>query len=247
MKEPTAMDRRHFLSQVGMITAATGAALSVATAEGETQTTTPAAAAAPLPTIALGKHQVTRLIVGSNPINGSSYLGPNLDRQMNEYFTIDHTVEFLLSCEAAGINTHQFSASASKKAASYIPQLRERGSRLQFLCLHSERKDIAQTIEKTRPLAMIHHGNTSDQLFAANKLDVIHDYVKAVHDQGLLAGVSTHNPDCVKRIADEGWEVDFFMTCLYFMSRRTARQDGERPSGLETVDTRAPSSRATRR
>ena len=115
---------------------------------GETPTTTPAATPVPLPTIALGKHQVTRLIVGSNPINGNSYLGPNLDKHMFAWFTIDRTVEFLLSCEAAGINTHQFSASASDKAFSYIPRLRERGSRLQFLCLHSKREEIAQTSEK---------------------------------------------------------------------------------------------------
>ncbi|HAK93623.1 MAG TPA: hypothetical protein DCM87_01100, partial [Planctomycetes bacterium] len=34
------------------------------------------------------------------------------------------------------------------------------------------------------------------------------------------AGVSAHNPDCIKRIADEGWEVDFFMTCFYFLTRK---------------------------
>jgi hypothetical protein len=26
-------------------------------------------------------------------------------------------------------------------------------------------------------------------------------YVKAVHDAGVLAGVSAHNPDCIKRIS----------------------------------------------
>ena len=30
----------------------------------------------------------------------------------------------------------------------------------------------------------------------------MHDYVKAVHDQGVLAGVSAHNPDNIKRIAE---------------------------------------------
>jgi len=50
----------------------------------------------------------------------------------------------------------------------------------------------------------------------------VHDYVKEVHDRGVLAGVSAHNPDCIKRIADEGWEVDLFMTCFYFLTRKTA-------------------------
>jgi len=47
----------------------------------------------------------------------------------------------------------------------------------------------------------------------------VHDYVKEAHDRGVLAGVSAHNPDCIKRMADEGWEVDFFMTCFYFLTR----------------------------
>jgi hypothetical protein len=35
-----------------------------------------------LPTVPLGRHQITRLIAGSNPILGYSYQGPHTDRQM---------------------------------------------------------------------------------------------------------------------------------------------------------------------
>jgi hypothetical protein len=48
---------------------------------------------------------------------------------------------------------------------------------------------------------------------------VVHDYIKRVHDHGLLAGVSTHNPDFVARIEDSGWENEFYMTCLYNVTR----------------------------
>jgi hypothetical protein len=235
-KEATEMDRRHFLSRVGTIAAATGAAISATSSLGETPTATPSPK--PLPTIALGKYQVTRLVAGSNPINGSSYLGPNLDKQMSEYFTIDRAVEFLLSCEAAGINTHQFSASASDKAANYIPRLRDQGSRLQFFCIDSRRPELKKVIEQTRPLGIAHHGSSTDGAFSSGKPQQVHDYVKAVHDQGLLAGVSSHNPDNIRKIAEEGWEVDFFMTCFYFMSRRAAK--GEKSAEQQTVDTRGP-------
>jgi hypothetical protein len=59
----------------------------------------------------------------------------------------------------------------------------------------------------------------TDALFREGRSGVVHDFVKAVHDAGLLAGVSAHNPDCIKRIADEGWPVDFFMTCFHFLTR----------------------------
>ncbi len=66
-------------------------------------------APAPLPTIQLGKYRISRLVAGSNPILGYSYLGPHTDRHMKEYFTTERTVEFLQNCERAGITAHQFS------------------------------------------------------------------------------------------------------------------------------------------
>ena len=40
-------------------------------------------------------------------------------------------------------------------------------------------------------------------------------YLKRVHDAGLLAGVSTHMPDVVDAIESKGWELDYYMTCVY--------------------------------
>lgn len=178
-------------------------------------------------------------MVGSNPINGITYFGPNLDKHMSEYSTVDRVVEFLLPCEAAGINTHQFSTS-SDKAASYVPRLRDRGSRLQFFCIHAKREEIKKVIQETHPFGILHHGAATDQAFASGKPQQVLDYVKVVHDPGLLAGVSTHDPDNVRAIADGGWEVDFFMTCFYNVSRRAPRNADGKAAEPDTVDVREP-------
>jgi hypothetical protein len=49
----------------------------------------------------------------------------------------------------------------------------------------------------------------------------------------MMAGVSAHNPENIKRIADEGWEVDFFMTCFYNLSRDKPPADPVRAQVLE--------------
>jgi hypothetical protein len=225
-KDPaTALTRRRsFLAQL--------ASLAATAALGTKPTTADAAetshSAAPLPTIQLGRHRVSRLVAGSNPISGYSYLGPHTDRQMKEYFTVERTAEFLQNCERAGITAHQFSD--PNRAAPYLRLLRERGSNLLFFGLHADREKLRQAIALTQPIAMVHHGGVTDRLFAEGKAGVVHDYVKAAHDGGVLAGVSAHNPDCIKRIADEGWEVDFFMTCFYFLTRKTAKKDVELPT-----------------
>ncbi|MBE3069527.1 MAG: hypothetical protein IMZ66_04750 [Planctomycetes bacterium] len=204
--------RQQFLAQVS-VAAAAGLAWAGRAANGG-----PAPSDAPLPTVALGKHRATRLIAGWNPIGGYSYLGPHTDRHMKEYFTAERTVEFLLQCERAGISTHQFSA--AEQTAEVLRTVRERGSKMQFIGLDSGRPGIRPMIESTQPIAMVHHGGVTDRLFAEGKSQEVHDYVKEVHDRGVLAGVSAHNPDCIKRIADEGWEVDLFMTCFYFLTRK---------------------------
>jgi hypothetical protein len=212
--------RREFLS--GLSVAVTGSALAL----GSTSRTKAAApdktsSSAPLlPTIRLGEHQVTRLIAGSNPISGYSYLGPLLDRHMKEYFTTEHIVEFLWQCEREGINCHQ--GTRPELMSGVFQTLRERGSKMKFICLHaggSQNAPIEKVVKSTQPIAIAHHGGVTDRLFRQGKSGEVLDFVKRVHDAGVLAGVSAHNPDCIKRIADEGWPVDFFMTCFYYLTR----------------------------
>ena len=179
-----------------------------------------------LPTIQLGDRKVTRLVAGWNPIGGHSHSTLNLANHMKEYFTVEKTVQFILDCEKAGINTWQLSA--GEKATQVVRQMREAGSEIQVICLHAEkglRGGIDEAIETTRPFALVHHGGVTDALFRAGRSQEVHDYVKKVHDAGLIAGVSAHNPDNIKRIADEGWENDLFMCCFYYVTRPVEEQE----------------------
>jgi hypothetical protein len=215
--------RRHFLAQLAAMGAAT--ALGTKRTTGAAEKSQPDAA---LPTIQLGEHRISRLVAGSNPILGYSYMGPHTDRHMKEYYTPQRTVTFLQDCERAGITAHQFAD--PQLALPYLRPLREGGTKLKFICLHSQREKIREAIDQTRPIAIVHHGGVTDRLFAEGKANLVHDFVKAAHDAGVLAGVSAHNPDCIKLVADEGWEVDFFMTCFYFLTCKTVKKDLEIPT-----------------
>lgn len=208
--------RREFLSKMSL-----AAALSFAGKTGLTDiliTDKPSTQSSPqpaMPMISLGPHRISRLICGCNPMLGYSYLGAHTDRQMKEYFTPERIAGFLKQCEQAGINAHQ-----SSSRSDYFGLLHEQGTGLKILSLQSKRENIPGAIESARPIAIVHHGGVSDRLFAEGKSAIVHDFVKEVKDKGLLAGVSAHNPDVVKQIADEGWDVDFFMTCFYFLTRK---------------------------
>jgi len=182
--------------------------------------------AVPLPSIKLGDYSVSRLLAGWNPIGGYSYLGHNMDEHMKEYFTVENTTDYLLRCFEVGINTHQFDP--TPLMIKVLEKVREKEPRMQFYGLHSGSSKwgtVTEVIKATSPFAMCHHGGVTDTLFRQGKQEQVHDYVKAVHDQGILAGISAHNPDNIKRITDAGWENDFFMTCFYYLTRFSDHPD----------------------
>lgn len=219
-------DRRRFLKQVsaGAI-AVVGAQAMRGTARAAEETpASPAAATGKLPMITVGKFQLSRLIVGSNPIEGYSHSSSKLDQHMREYFTVEKTAELIGRCESLGINTWQSGHGPSQKVLDTLKILRDRGSKIQWCCLAAEAKPGGgqKTVEELvpyKPIAIIHHGGETDNLFRAGKAEQVHDYVKKVHDAGIMAGISAHNPAAIAYMEEHGWENEFFMTCLYQVSR----------------------------
>ena len=216
-------NRRRFLQQIcAGAMAAAGAQVAMrqaysAQGEGATPTTAPAA----LPTIKIGSYQLTRLIVGSNPVEGYSHSTLALSQHMREYFTLERTVEFASRCEQLGINTWQSGHGPSDKVLKALKILRERGSKIHWLCLAWEGRGLKSISEimTHKPIAIVHHGGVTDSLFHTGKGEKVHDFVKKVHDAGVMAGVSTHNPANVAYIEEKGWENDFFMGCFYQLTR----------------------------
>jgi hypothetical protein len=172
-----------------------------------------------LPTIALGPHRITRLVAGYNPIGGFSHSTLHMSIHMREYFTAEQTARFLGDCERQGLNAWQYDH--TDKTVAAIRLAREAGCGTQLICLHALREGGTPLAEvmANKPLAIVHHGGVTDGLFRAGQAQKVHDFVKQVHDAGALAGVSSHCPDHIKRIADEGWENDLFMTCFYYVNR----------------------------
>ncbi len=176
------------------------------------------AAAEPLPSVSLGPKRVSRLIAGSNPINGYSYGPSKVTRHMLDYFTVERTTEFLLHCERQGITTFQGNFSPTIRSA--LLAARDRGSKIQFILLASGyEQGIPHEARELDPIAICHHGGVTDTLFRSGKPEVVHDFVKRVRDAGFMAGISMHNPDNLARIEDSGWNNDFYMTCFYYLTR----------------------------
>lgn len=216
--------RREFLKGA---TAVTAGALSLPAAQAQAQPT--------LPTVALGKHQVTRMMVGSNPIYGYSHFNRQYDLHMMEWYTDERIVKFLLECERAGINTWQ--ASYNDRMPKQFPKIRDGGCKIQWICLaaswHLDPKlprtidavvdgtiKCAEAAAKMAPIGIAFHGWATDMLFREGKLDRLKEFVNRVQDLGIAAGLSTHNPVILDALESKGFNNDFYMASLHYLSRR---------------------------
>ncbi len=179
----------------------------------------PARAQGVLPTAAIGKFQVTRLVAGYNPIGGHSHAVPKLSALMTNWFTPERTLEYALSCERNGINTWQ--VSVDKKVFGALRAARERGSKIQHICLmRDETPEIWKEIIDLKPIAVVHHGGVTDRFFYRGEQSKVNDFIKKAHDHGVMAGVSSHVPEHIARVEDSGWAHDLYMTCLYNVVRQ---------------------------
>jgi hypothetical protein len=189
-----------------------------------------------LPTIKLGKHDVTRLIVGGNPFYGYSHFNRLFSQHMIEWGTPEKICEVLSQCERNGINTWQFSH--TERTISDLKRHREQGGKLQWILLsHAEIENdhsLIKDVVKLTPIGIVHHGGSAERKRRAGRIQHIRDFLKAVRDSGVLVGLSTHDPAFLDQVESENWDVDFYMTALYHLTRTPeefAKMLGQKPLG----------------
>ena len=194
-----------------------------------------AAAAAPeqrLPQVRLGPHSVSRLIVGGNPVSGFSHFSGELSREMVDYFTAANVKGLLRACEAAGINTWQ--SRGDKHIMRLLHEYRLEGGRIQWIAqTASEFADIPRNIREIaalRPLGIYHHGAQTDRFWAAGKIEQAREMLKVIRQTGVQVGLGTHVPEVIDYAESKAWDLDFYMTCVYNLSR--TREEAERVAVL---------------
>ncbi|MFL5243188.1 MAG: hypothetical protein ACJ8FY_13870 [Gemmataceae bacterium] len=209
--------RRAFLHQAaGLAACMSGPAQSIAANADPTKK-----ADSLLPTVKLGSHQVTRLIIGGNPIYGHAHFNNLLSQHLTEWHTPERVVALLKRCEQAGINCWQ--NSYAERTLQDLERYREAGGKMHWLCLGKpdwdQDPDRINDAAKHKPIGIAPHGALAERLHREKKLTVLTDLLKRIHDQGVLTGLSAHNPALIELAEDKGWEVDYYMGCLYYLTR----------------------------
>jgi len=175
-----------------------------------------------LPSVPFGPHRLSRLVAGANPLNGGSHLSRFVNLQMRRYFTPERIQGFLADCQSAGITAWQ---SGPGNIADYLAH-RQRGGALKYISLVQQDDDTPDSLARSveaGAIAVAHHGEVTDRLYKEGRLPAVLPLLSCARDAGLLVGISTHMPEVVDYVESAGWDVDFYMTCVY--ERHRSREE----------------------
>jgi hypothetical protein len=204
---PSDSSRRDFLKQSGMLAAA-GSAGRAPGADSEST----------LPQIKLGSHSVSRLICGANPFNAGSHLSVFFNQELRQYYTTEQIIKTLRRCQEVGINTWQSTVHDLNRHRRLI----DAGGKMNFLAIDQGNPEAIQRLATGGCIGIAHHGEYTDRMYKAGDIEKIGDFLKRVGDAGVLAGISTHMPAVVDVVESKGWDLDFYMTCVYERHRSAA-------------------------
>lgn len=174
-----------------------------------------------LPAAGFGPHTVSRLMAGGNPVSANSHVSSRLSREMRDYFTAANVKKMLRDCEQAGINVWQ--SRGDRHIMRLLNEYRLEGGRIQWIAqTASEYADIRRNIGEIasmKPIGIYHHGAQTDRFWAAGEIERAREMLKAIRQTGAQVGLGTHIPEVIDYVEEKGWDLDFYMACVYNLSR----------------------------
>ena len=190
-----------------------------------------------MPQVPFGPHKISRLILGGNPINGGSHSSLMLSKQMRRYFTVERRLGILSDAENEGISLWQ--TCPTKQYPSNLDiylRHREQGGQIGYMVISASEEYLAmwggggynysiEGVAKAGGISVSHWGSFTDIAWRAGKIDEVEDFLKKTRDAGLVVGLATHIPEVVDYVESKGWDLDFYMTCLY--NPEMPRQEAE--------------------
>jgi hypothetical protein len=184
-----------------------------------------------MPMVKFGKYDVSRLIIGSNVVAGLSHLSRMIDTEIRAWNTPERLAAQFKHAEELGIN-------CMEDGGQRIPVYnKENNGKMLFATRNTAGKDEsikpgrgAKEIAAGGCIA-IHHGGAgdtgTDAWWRRGKLDRVREWTKAVRDAGVLVAITSHRPEVFDIIESQGWDVDYYMTCMYKYGRTKAEWEKE--------------------
>jgi len=171
----------------------------------------------PTSTVTIGKVRVGRFIVGHNPLCANSHISDALNAEMRAYFTLENVLALYQRAEELGVRTLMIRG--DYRMLEWLEQYRRAGGTMNVVGqTASEVHDIFSNIRVMAAAGVegvYHHGTQTDKFWREGRIDDALPYLKCMRDCGLAVGLGTHQSEIIDYAEQHGWDVDFYMTCVY--------------------------------
>jgi hypothetical protein len=166
-----------------------------------------------------GKYEVSRLIIGGDPVSGIAHAGELVYQAdfMKQYFNTPKILDTLTMAEENGINTLLMRAD-DRIISHYNMFKKERGGTLQWIATSApEQGSPVENSKRARDngaIAVYLHGGIADELVKAGKVDEIGEIVESFKKVGIMAGIGAHLLDTPRACVQARIDPDFYMVTI---------------------------------
>ncbi len=160
---------------------------------------------------------ISRLVLGANPICGFAHYNNNFGAAMKDWYTPDRVCNVMHQCNRFGINA--FNYVHLDPAPKDWARFQAEGGKMHLIMQVIASDDTVALAKTLKPLAMQRQGEVVDVAFREGKMDTVKDWCKKVRDLGIMVGVGTHKPEVIAYVEEHGWDVDFYAGCVYNRTR----------------------------
>jgi len=175
-----------------------------------------------IPCRTIGKHEISRLIIGGNPFSYIPHSEPLVySRELfQHYFTHKKVVETLELGVRHGINT--FLGRIDDNVIGFLEQYKKKtGKAMAWIAQTSKKPHRGATkteILENIKLAADHgaigiyfHGQSADYLVKQGQIADIEEYVSRIRELGRFAGIGAHKIGTIEACEKAGLKPDFYM------------------------------------
>jgi len=215
--------RREFLQSsaalaVGLVGGATAlTAQSQATAAAQDTASSAGGPQVQIPKMKFGGTEISRLVLGVNPLYGFAHYNSNFSSAMREWYTQERVCEVLHRASSFGINA--FNYHNSGRAPQDWACFKAAGGHMHLIAQVTAKDDAAAMVRDLKPLALQRRGEEVDVAFRNGTMAAEREWCKRARDLGVLVGVGTHKPEVIELVEEQGWDVDFYSGCVYNRTR----------------------------
>jgi hypothetical protein len=215
--------RREFLQSSAALAVGIVGAASTLAAQSPTPAQIPSATPQPegphvqIPKMKFGSTEISRLVLGVNPLYGFAHYNNNFSSAMREWYTQERVCEVFHRAASFGINA--FNYHNSGRAPADWARFKAEGGNMHLIAQVTAKDDEAAMVRDLKPLALQRRGEEIDVAFRNGTMAAEREWCKRVRDLGVLVGVGTHKPEVIEMVEEQGWDVDFYSGCVYNRTR----------------------------